>query len=253
MSQQKSQPARAPFPLWTFFKTTSLLFVISFLISCDSADELPCLTSIASLQTDCSQAENKKAAIEEISLGHDAEIPGAALTFGTQTTLLNFSEQEKAKLIQATEIIKKVVASREFRDGILNHTWDGKKQFANNQGFSNAEIYQKILHASESYLTDKNNVLDVELELFFEPTKTIGYTYPNTKRIWMNKKYYDKYTPIQVSDNLFHEWLHKIGFDHSTTWSKERDHSVPYAIGYLVEKIAHKMHLSQSTEIIGLN
>ena len=89
--------------------------------------------------------------------------------------------------------------------------------------------------------TSKNNTMDVELELYHQKTNTIGYTYPNTVRIWMNTKYFNKYTPVKVADNLMHEWMHKLGFTHATVWSKERDHSVPYAIGYLVEELAEKL------------
>jgi hypothetical protein len=38
-----------------------------------------------------------------------------------------------------------------------------------------------------------------------------------------------------------HEWMHKIGFTHAVTWSKDRDHTVPYAIGYLIEELAAKI------------
>ena len=86
--------------------------------------------------------------------------------------------------------------------------------------------------------TTKNNTMDVELELYQQKTKTIGYTYPNTVRIWMNKKYFSRYTPVKVADNLMHEWMHKLGFTHEVIWSKDRDHSVPYAVGYIVEELA---------------
>jgi hypothetical protein len=172
---------------------------------------------------------------------HTGEIPYAALSFETSLTLINFSESEEQKIFQAAQLIKRVIATKEFRESVLNHTWDGKQQFVNNKGLTNLEIYNLLLEASEAYNPVKNNVLDAELELYFEANKTIGYTFPTSRRIWMNKKYFDKYTPIQVADNLVHEWMHKLGFEHSSTWSKERDHSVPYAIGYIVEEIARKI------------
>jgi hypothetical protein len=82
--------------------------------------------------------------------------------------------------------------------------------------------------------------MDVELELYQNTSNTIGYTYPHTSRIWMNSKYFNKYTPVQVADNLFHEWLHKLGFDHAIKYTLRRNYSVPYAIGYLMEELAHK-------------
>ena len=153
----------------------------------------------------------------------------------------NFSDAQKQKVQTAIALMKKVIASEDFRSGILNHTYNGKKTFIDNGGFTNAEIYRKILEGAEKMgNTSKNKTLNVELELYTASTTTIGYTYPNSGRIWMNTKYFDKYSPVKVSDNLMHEWIHKLGFGHATTYSASRNYSVPYAVGYLMEKLAAK-------------
>jgi hypothetical protein len=82
--------------------------------------------------------------------------------------------------------------------------------------------------------------MNVELELYHSPSKTIGYTFPDTNRIWMNTKYFNRYTPVKVADNLMHEWMHKLGFTHEMKYSERRNYSVPYAIGYLIEELAEK-------------
>ena len=79
--------------------------------------------------------------------------------------------------------------------------------------------------------------MDFELELYYASRNTIGYTYPDVLRIWMNTKYFDSYTPSEVAGNVFHEWTHKLGFEHATTHSVSRDSSVPYAIGYLIKEL----------------
>lgn len=160
--------------------------------------------------------------------------------FDAHVEMINFPEEQELKVRQAVELIKKVVASDEFRERILSHTFEGKKTFVDNAGKTNAEIYQMILDGSETLRPEKNGRMDVELELYQQTTNTIGYTYPHTSRIWMNTKYFNKYSPVQVADNLFHEWLHKLGFDHEIKFSKTRSYSVPYAIGYLVEELAAK-------------
>jgi hypothetical protein len=152
--------------------------------------------------------------------------------------LVNFSSEQEKKVQKAILILKSIINSNVFKERVLNYTYQGEKKFFDNQGMSNEEIYFKIIEGSEKIGNPlKNNTMDVELELYHQKTNTIGYTYPNTMRIWMNTKYFDKYTPIKVADNLMHEWMHKLGFTHATTWSKERDHSVPYAIGYLIEEL----------------
>lgn len=165
-----------------------------------------------------------------------------AFSWDADLYLVNFDTTQEQKVRKAVQIIKRVITSKEFKDRVLNYQFNGNRGFVDNNGLSNEEIYHRILEGAEQMgNTAKNNIMDVELELYHQTTNTIGYTYPNTSRIWINKKYFSKYTPIKVADNLMHEWMHKLGFTHAVHWSKERDHSVPYAIGYLVEELAAKM------------
>lgn len=167
------------------------------------------------------------------------DVPAQAFTWDADLHLTNFNREQEEKVKKAVEIIKKVIGMKEFRDRVLNYSYKGVNQFFDNKGMTNAEVYQTLLDGAEKVgNTSKNNTLDVELELYYQTTNTIGYTYPNTHRIWMNTKYFNKYTPIKVADNLMHEWMHKLGFTHAVTWSKDRDHTVPYAIGYLIEELA---------------
>ncbi|MFP5384901.1 MAG: hypothetical protein ACLGHN_02395 [Bacteriovoracia bacterium] len=181
----------------------------------------------------------------EVSVKEDppsVDIPREALNWDAELYLVNFNPTQEEKVRRAVDLIKKVVRTQEFKQRVLNYQYKGEKRFFDNHGFSNEEIYQKILDGAEMMgNTKKNNMMDVELELYHQKTTTIGYTYPNTVRIWMNKKYFNRYTPIKVADNLMHEWMHKLGFTHAVKWSKDRDHSVPYAIGYLVEELAAKI------------
>lgn len=161
--------------------------------------------------------------------------------FDTSVIMVGFNDEEVEKMGLALALIKKVVKSEEFKSHILNYRYKKKMTFNDNQGLSNEQIYQKILDGSETLNPGNNKRMDLEVELYEEASKTIGYTYPNVTKVWVNKKYFSKYTPVQVADNLFHEWLHKIGFDHAVEWNSDRKHTVPYAIGYIVEKLARKM------------
>jgi hypothetical protein len=170
------------------------------------------------------------------------DVPPEALTWGAELYMTNFNREQEEKVRKAVELIKKVISSPEFKHRVLAYTYKGKNAFIDNKNLTNEEVYRKILEGAEQIgNTTKNNTMDVELELYHQKTSTIGYTYPNTVRIWMNTKYFNKYTPKKVADNLMHEWMHKLGFTHATTWSKDRDHSVPYAIGYLVEELADNL------------
>lgn len=210
----------------------SLILSLMLLVSCQSI-----LTSRSS------QKEREKkggsALGRNISSTQKQEVSDLAATWDAQIQFVNFAPEQEDKVRQAVEILKKVIASKQFKDRLINFTYNGKKQFVDSGGRSNEEIYQMILEGAERIgNTSKNNMMDVELELYHQTTKTIGYTYPNTVRIWMNKKYFNRYTPLKVADNLMHEWMHKLGFSHEISWSRDRDYSVPYAVGYLIEELA---------------
>ncbi|HXH30687.1 MAG TPA: hypothetical protein VNJ01_07725 [Bacteriovoracaceae bacterium] len=222
-------------------KTSSILFLFLFLISCNKQAEVEKQTTTPRAQA------TSPAALPVLSVPAVAgqapkatpEVPAAALSWDADIYMVNFDSTQEGKIQSAVELIKKVVASKVFKDRVLDYTYNGKKQFVDNGGFTNAQIYQKLLDGAENMGNrTKNNTMDVELELYYENTSTIGYTYPNTARIWMNKKFFNNYSATEVADNLMHEWVHKLGFSHAMKWSKKRDHSVPYAIGYLVEELA---------------
>jgi hypothetical protein len=164
-------------------------------------------------------------------------LPNGAYTFDTNIMFINTTSDQQDKFDKAVEMIKKVVATEEFRSKVLNHTYNGSKTYVDNGGFNNAQIYQKILEASETLQPTKNNTMDMEVELYYAATSTVGYTYANTKRIYVNTKYFNTNTVGGVASNLFHEWLHKIGFVHATSYSTARDYSVPYAVGRMISTI----------------
>lgn len=167
----------------------------------------------------------------------EGDVPAEAFRFDAALKFVNFEVEQEDKVHKAIEIIKKVIASNEFRTRVLTYTFDGKRSFVDNNGLTNEEVYQKILQGSESLMPGDDFEMDLELELYYSSKNTVGYTYPNTVRIWMNTKYFTPYTPTQVAGNIFHEWTHKLGFDHATSYSVSRDSSVPYALGYLIRDL----------------
>lgn len=168
------------------------------------------------------------------------DVPNDALTFEANILFHNFDRDQEDKVHKAIEIIKKVVGSTEFRSRVLNYTYQGQKQFVDNKGMTNAQIYQALLDGREDLKPEIDNEMDLELELYYSWTSTVGYTTPDVLLIHMNTKFFDPYTPSQVAGNVFHEWTHKLGFDHAQNYSVSRDSSVPYAIGYLIEELGKK-------------
>lgn len=169
--------------------------------------------------------------------GTSGGLPTAAYTFDTNIEFLNTNSTQQVKFDKAIDIIKKVVATEEFRDAVINHTYGGKKTYVDNGGFTNTQIYQKILDGAETLQNTKNNTMDMEVELYYAATSTVGYTYANVTKIWVNTKYFNTNPVTSVAANLFHEWLHKLGFKHASSYSTSRDYSVPYAIGRMISTI----------------
>lgn len=164
-------------------------------------------------------------------------LPDGAYDFETNVKFVNATSTQQTKLNKALEIIKLVIATDEFRTKILNHKYGSSRTFVDNAGFTNAQIYQKILDGAETLQPTKDNEMDLEVEMYYESSSTVGYTMTNSKRIWVNTKFFNQYTAAGVAHNLMHEWLHKLGFKHAVSYSSSRDYSVPYAIGDLVGEI----------------
>lgn len=165
-------------------------------------------------------------------------LPAQALTFKTNVSYLSgFDSSDEDKYNRAVALVKKVVATEAFRTAVLNHTYGGVKTFVQNNGLTNAQIYQSILDAAEKLTPAKNNTLDVGVKLYYEASTVVGYTSGSISYINVNTKFFDTYAINSVASNLFHEWLHKVGYGHDSAATARRPYSVPYAIGYIVRDI----------------
>lgn len=218
---------------------TKLLLIASlslFLVSCQNTGEnCPQNEGSTDQAAACPTTPTPQEPIPEPLPGED--VPAEALRFDASINFVNFDGAAEDKVHRAIDIIKRVVASPEFKARVLNFTYQGKKQFLDNKGYTNGQIYQILLNGREELKPEIDHEMDLELELYYSSRNTVGYTYPNTIRIWMNTKYFNPYTPSEVAGNVFHEWTHKLGFTHASSYSVARDSSVPYAIGYLIEEL----------------
>jgi hypothetical protein len=214
---------------FSLMRTISFIFLFFFLVSCGRGNH----GSEGSLKDSFSESNL-------VSIG----VPIEAQTFDIQAKFHNMDQAQEDKIYRAFELIKKVIASDEFKFMILNKKWNGTKQFVDNNGLTNVQIYQKILEGAELLNRNKNNRMDLSLKTYFDNSTVIGYTKPEIQTIYLNTKYLDRenFTPDQVAMNLTHEWLHKLGFSHAITKTPSRDDSVPYAIGYIMRNLAKELN-----------
>jgi hypothetical protein len=170
-----------------------------------------------------------------------AFIPTEAYTFEFNIKTVRMTRLKEHKLYRAVEILRQVFASPEFKERILRHEFRGRPAFHLNRGLSNREIYEQILHGVERLHPYRNNAMDVEIELYADfESRVLGYTYPRSRRIWMNTKYFNRHSPAEVAGHLTHEWLHKLGYDHERKRTPARRFSVPYAVGNLVKDLGRQ-------------
>lgn len=168
-------------------------------------------------------------------------VPKDAFTFDFNVKTIRMNRMKEKKIDHSIEILREIFASPEFKRRILSHRFNGRYQFAMNNGLSNAQIYRKILKGVEKLYPYDNNAMDVEVELYTDyESIVVGFTNPRTRRIWMNTKYFNRNTPAQVASHLTHEWLHKLGFGHERDKCMNRKYTVPYAIGYIVRDLARR-------------
>jgi hypothetical protein len=167
-------------------------------------------------------------------------VPKLATTFTTNIDTFNTSSSQERKIRTAEEKIRDVIASEEFRTRVLNHSYNGKKTFVDNRGLTNLQIYYIILNGAEKLLPSKDNEMDLKIKTYYSNNSTVGYTYSNSSFIYMNTKFLNSYTSNQVSRNMIHEWLHKLGFGHASYYTYSRNFSVPYGIGKIMEDLAAK-------------
>lgn len=166
-----------------------------------------------------------------------SSLPALALSFKTNVDLMNLTATQATKYNKAVAMVKKVVATEAFRKKVLNHTYGGVKKFVDNNGKTNAQIYQSILDAAEKLKSVKNNTMDLGVKMYYQASSVVGYTSTNISYINVNTKFFNTYAVNQVAGNLFHEWLHKLGYGHSASATASRPYSVPYAIGYMVRDL----------------
>ncbi len=170
---------------------------------------------------------------------------------GTLTTdiyLRNFTRNaDKEKIEQANTLLLKIMNSQEFKERVLNFTFKGQKQFNENNGKTNQEIYDHLMTGAEVLMPGSPGVMNFDLTLYKSKnpwSKVKGYTLPDTMRIWINTKFFrlSSWTPKDVAANMAHEWVHKMGYGHAYNHNDDRPFTVPYAIGYIVKDIADQFY-----------
>lgn len=135
-----------------------------------------------------------------------------------------FTDTELATHQKACEALEEVINSEVFKQMVLS------TYFTSKNGLTNQQILDRIYSGADTINPASDGDIDVHVIMYHKANRTVGYTYPDTHKTWVNRKFYGDVKSIAA--NIAHEAMHKIGFDHS---SASEHTSVPYAIGSIIE------------------
>jgi len=137
------------------------------------------------------------------------------------------SEKDKIKFIQAANDMCYAVNSLKFKD------WCCGYRFTNTLK-TGMQVYDHIMSGDDLF-GEADKDIDIDVTLYYKRfTSVIGYGLPNTLRTWLNKKFFFSMSKQELAGHIFHESLHKFGYNHIS--AKEYT-SVPYACGNKVRDI----------------
>lgn len=159
--------------------------------------------------------------------------------------MTGYENANATKLMESIAKMEKVINTEDFKNRVRDFTMpNGSKTFFFRpwqKKFSNTQVLNLILAATEEYEGGQKGVIDLYLHL--EPGgdgSVVGYGNEGDK--WINT-YAHAFADMEqheVAGHIFHEWLHKIGFVHDFLDLPKRKYSVPYAVGEILEELAEK-------------
>jgi len=169
----------------------------------------------------------------------------------------NETEIQKQKLILAASLMEKAINSVKFKNAILNYErtewwstgklWWKKWHSRKVKGFSecsmsNEEVLKHIMAGGEDLSPEKDQEADIQVTVAVGSRGVIGWTNPHTPMQWISSWFINSSSvdAHEVAGNLAHEWCHKLGFDHAFQPYSGREDTVPYSVGYLIEKISRE-------------
>lgn len=146
----------------------------------------------------------------------------------------NFNLQERAKFLSAIWLGEEVLNSLEFKQMVSQY------EYVENRGMTGEQIWSMICTGKDLYNSEDDHDIDVFVTMYHNFwTGTIGYTFPNTFKTWINRKFFQDFNEAKILGNVIHEAMHNFGFRHNEI--EKRYNSVPYKVGYFARDLATRI------------
>lgn len=168
-----------------------------------------------------------------------AQDPGHVFTQGTVTATVS-------NAMRITRLIKEVegiINSEKFKARVLNAWYNGKAQFKDTT-LSNEEVYKALREGAELD-SSPDWTWNVEVEISKARCSTLGWTYPNVRKFWINSCGFEKRADAGLAGTICHEYAHKLGFKHDFQKTPGREFTVPYAVGTICAELFNQSESSQ--------
>lgn len=137
--------------------------------------------------------------------------------------LTKLNAAEKNKIIRSLKKGEAVIDSPVWFNAISGLRFTGTSK-------TGTEI-AKMIRSGEDYKPyGKDGVIDIEIEGFYKNSSTVGYTYLNRLKTYINRKFLRQFTEDEVFGHIMHELMHRMGFSHDSSTDKKSD--VAYLVGY---------------------
>lgn len=169
--------------------------------------------------------------------------PILAVAQNLEVNILDFTnatEEEVSRVDRSLSLVQQVVNTQKFRETVLSmkyRAWGRTYQGFSQTSLSAGEVLESILEANENFSGGSAGVIDLNLDMYYEVSSTVGYTNQDDPYVHLNRYHHQHYSAVESAGNLFHEWLHKIGHGHSRYGTRSRPHSVPYKLGSVVAEM----------------
>ena len=143
----------------------------------------------------------------------------------------NMNTYQETKVLYASELVLGFFQSMTFALKFAAtdiQSLRGESESSISKRLNKDELMTLFMTGKEEW----NGIADYEIDLHVSRykkwwSKVKGYIIPMKRTIYVNGKFFDDSSVVDVADNLCHEWPHTLGFRHSGPYIRE---SIPYLI-----------------------
>jgi len=162
-----------------------------------------------------------------------------------EAQLTTIDTDDREKMLKAMKIFEQVINDPDFQKELLTQKFLFDLPNDPMRHLTTKQIVDTLYSGKEWYDPVVDNTADIywicNKRKHKPPFSTaIGYGLPTDSTIHTYIYFVRNASLSEIANNLAHEWSHKVGFDHEFKDHKDRDQTVPYLFGDLVEKYAKR-------------